>query len=57
MLTVHLLCNMALHHCDIIVVAVQYGRQSLELVLKSILGTEKSLVSSEDYPQEFFDGT
>ena len=48
---------MALHHCDIIVVAVQYGRQSLELVLKSILGTEKSLVSSEDYPQEFFDGT
>ena len=40
----------------IIVVAVQYGRQSLELVLKSILGTEKSLVSSEDYPQDFFDG-
>ena len=33
----------------------QYGRSSLEMVLKSILGVESPLVKSEDYPPEFFD--
>lgn len=35
---------------------LQYGRQALELCLKSMVGLEKPNVSSPEYNQDFFDG-
>lgn len=38
-------------------VDTKYGRQALETTIKSIVGTGSRLVSSEEYSNEFFEGT
>ena len=38
------------------VAVVQYGRQALEIVLKSILGSGPAMVKSEEYTSDFFNG-